>query len=46
MSFDDRSINATDEIIHDDIPLIVATERPYRRIGTPSFIIIHILYIV
>ncbi len=46
MSFHDRSINANDEIIHDRTPLITNTERQYRQIRTPIFIIIHILLVV
>jgi hypothetical protein len=46
MSFDDRSINVNDEIIHDNVPLISTSERQYRRIGTTIFIIIHILSLV
>jgi len=46
MSFDDRSINITDEVIHETSPLIVTTERQYRRIGTTTFIFIHILLVV
>lgn len=46
MSFDDRSINATDEVIHENTPLIATTERQYRRIGTTIFIIFHIFLVV
>jgi len=46
MSFDDRSLNANDEIVHENTPLIVVSERQYRRIRTTIFIIIHILFVV
>jgi hypothetical protein len=46
MSFEDRLINANDELIQENTPLIINTEEPYRRIKTTTFIIIHILFVV
>ena len=42
MSFDDRSFNTHDEIVHEDTPLVDSAEQPYRPIRTTGFIILHI----
>lgn len=46
MSFDDRTCIINDEALHDDTPLIVNTEQPYRPIRTTAFIVVHILFMV
>ena len=46
MSFDDRFTNVNDETSGENIPLIAATEQPYRAVRTTGFIVIHILFVV
>ena len=46
MSFDDRVLPGPDDGAHENTPLIVTTEQPYRRIRTTAFIVIHMLVAV